>query len=119
MAGATNLNRRKSISKFLPPWAEGNQQAYLDLDSAGINVVTETVVQNTAGLTVIEHSLGVTPAAWHATPVAGPAGPILSAVAFVERSSANNSVIAVAAYTHSATNVGNVIGRFIFFPPAT
>src|SRR3990167_7211363 len=116
MAGASNLNRRKSIASFSPAFNPvGNEQAYISGQEHGISVVTETVITNSAAVTAVAHSLGVTPGFYTAQSIGGGTAP----VSLREHSAANNSVIGVRGYTHSTTNQTNTTVRFAFFPPQT
>ena len=116
MAGASNLDRRKSAASFIPAFNPvGNEQAYIKGQEHGISVVTETVITNSAAVTAVAHSLGVTPGFYTVQVIGGGAAP----VSILEHSAANNSVIGLRGYTHSTTNQTNVTVRVAFFPPQT
>ena len=62
MAGASNLQNRRTADRFFPPWAQAdNLQAYTPLSLLGINTITATLLANTAQVNAVAHSLGVTP----------------------------------------------------------
>lgn len=116
MAGASNLDRRKSLASFDPAFNPvGNEQAFIKGQEHGISVVTETVITNSAGVTAVAHSLGVTPGFYIPQVILGGT----QGVSLLEHSAANNSVIGVRAYTMSATDKTNTVWRFAFFPPQT
>mgnify|MGYP001578599761 CR=1 FL=1 len=112
MAGATNLNRRKAQSNFFPDKAL--LASYADLTSQGINVITATVVTNTAGVTAVVHSMGVTPGYYTAQAINGGT----QGVSLLEHSAANNSVVGVRAYTMSPADKTDTVWRIAFQPPA-
>ena len=118
MAGASNLQNRKSASNFQPMLA-GTPQAYFTLKELGLNVVTATLFANTAQVNAVAHSLGVTPSAWVATQLESVAATRLFNLNISEASAPNNSVVGVFVTGYSIADKTSVPYRFTFFPPAT
>ena len=120
MAGASNLQNRRTADRFQPMWAQAdNIQAYTPLTYLGFNVITATLFANTAQVNAVAHSLGVTPAAWSAVQLDSVAGSKLFGLVVSEASAPNNSVIGVFVTGYSVADKTSAGFRFLFAPPAT
>ena len=117
MAGADNITNRKDISAF-QPMSAGTPQAYISDKSAGVCILTATIVCNSGTtVTAVPHSLGVTPSAWYA--MQEKVSQASKGLAIAEASAPNNSVIGVIVTGYSAGDAVSAGYRFVFFPPAT
>lgn len=120
MAGASNLQNRRTADRFMGMWADAdNIQAYTPLTYLGFNVITATLFANTAQVNAVAHSLGVTPAAWHAVQLESVAATRLFGLVVSEASAPNNSVVGVFVTGYSITDKVSAPYRFTFLPPAT
>lgn len=119
MAGASNLQNRRTADRFQPMWAdEANPQAYTPLTLLGINVVTATLLANTAQVNAVAHSLGVAPATWSAVQLNASATSKVWGLVAQEASAPNNSVVGIFVTGYSVGDPVSAPFRITFLPPA-